>query len=80
LDDHPDHRERQREEASGADALDRAEDDELHHVLRQPAERRADQEDRDRDEEERLPAVDVAELAVERHGHRRAEHVGGEDP
>ena len=28
-DDHPDHRERQREEAAGADALDGAEDDEL---------------------------------------------------
>ena len=65
--DRADHREREREEAAGADALDRAEDDELRHPLREAAERGADEEDRDRDQEQRPPPVDVAELAVERH-------------
>src|SRR5829696_6627252 len=78
--DHPDHREGQRKDPARADALDRAEDDELNHVLRRPAERRAEDEDRDRDDEERLAPVDVAEPPVQRHRHRRAEHVGGEDP
>jgi hypothetical protein len=50
------------------------------HVLRQAAERRSDEEDHDRDDEERLSAVSVAELPVQRHRHGRAEHVGGEDP
>src|SRR6266496_6809006 len=66
--------------SAGADALDRTEDDQLDHVLRQPAERGAGEEDRDRDQEERLASVRVAQLAVERHGDRRPEHVGGENP
>ena len=79
-DDVADHGEREREEPAGADALHRAEDDELRHRRREAAERRAEQEDDDREEEQVLAAVDVAELPVERHGHRRGEHVRGEDP
>ncbi len=75
-----DHGQREREEPAGADSLNRAEDDQLRHRRREAAERRADQEDDDREEEEVLAAVRVAELAVQRHGHRRGEHVGGEHP
>ena len=32
------------------------------------------------EQEERPPPVDVGELPVQRDGHCRAEHVGGEDP
>ena len=49
-------------------------------VCASAAERRAEQEDDDREQEQVLPAVDVAELAVQRHGHRQREHVGGEHP
>ena len=79
-DDVADHGEREREQPAGADALHRAEDDELGHRRREAAERRAEQEDDDREEEQVLAAVDVAELPVERHGHRRGEHVRREDP
>ena len=78
--DHADHRKRQREETAGADTLDGAEDHELPHVLCGSAERRAQEEDQDRDDEERLAPVDVAEPAVQGHGYGRAEHVSGEDP
>src|SRR5207244_441421 len=79
-DDVPDRREREREEPAGAETLDRPEDDQLRHSPREAAERRADQEEADRDEEERTAAVDVPELPVQRHGHRRGEQVRREDP
>ncbi len=79
-DDHADRGEREREEPACAEALDGPEEDELGHVLREAAERRADEEDRDRDHEEGATAVDVAELAVERHRDGRGEHVRGDDP
>src|SRR5205085_248471 len=79
-DDAPDDREREREEPTGAEALERAEDDQLRHPPRRAAERRADEEEPDRDEEERPPPVDVAELPVQRHGDRGREHVRREDP
>ena len=60
--------------------LDEAEGDELVHVLREPAESRAEQEERDRDEIQPPPPVDVAELPVEGHGDRHREHVGGDHP
>jgi len=44
----PDHRQGERKDPAGADALNRPEDHELDHVLRRPAERRAGDEDRDR--------------------------------
>src|SRR5205085_2252096 len=65
--DAADHREREREEAAGAEALDAAEDDELGHVLGGAAERRPDEEDGDRDQHQRPAAVDVAQPARDRH-------------
>ena len=60
--------------------LEGAEPDQLGHVLAQPAERRADEKDHDRDLEDRFPAVEVAELPVQRAGDRRREQVRGHDP
>ena len=51
--------ERDREERTGADALDAAEQDELRHVLAQAGQRGADQEDADADHEDRLAPVEV---------------------
>ena len=68
------------EQAARAETLQRAERDQLGHVLRDPAERRADQEDDDRDLQRRLAAVEVAELPVERAGDRRREQIRGHDP
>ena len=65
-DDPPDRRVREREQPAGADALHGPEGDQLGHPPREPAEHRADEEDPDRDHEQRLRAVDVAELPVER--------------
>src|SRR5205085_9276192 len=45
-----------------------------------PAEGGAREEEADGDEEERPAAVDVAELPVQRHGHRGREQVRREDP
>ena len=45
-----------------------------------PQSSRAEQEDDDREQEEVLPPVDVAELAVQRHRDGRGEHVRREDP
>jgi hypothetical protein len=60
--------------------LQRPERDQLGHVLRDPAEHGADQEDDDRDLKRRLASVEVAELPVERTGDRRGEQVGRHDP
>ena len=65
---------------AGPQALQRAERDELRHRLRQAGQRRADEEDDDRGDEELLPPVHVAELAVERRGDRGREDVGGHHP
>ena len=50
------------------------------HGLRQAGQRRPDEEDHDRDDEELLPPVHVAELAVERRGDRGREDVSGHHP
>ena len=60
----------ERDQPARADALQRAERDQLRHGLREPAQRGADQEDRDRDDEQPPAAVEVAELAVQRDGDR----------
>ncbi len=75
-----DHGEREREDPARAEALHRAKEHELRHRLGHAAERRAEQEEDDREDEQVLAAVDVAELPVQRHRHRRREHVRGEDP
>ena len=53
---------------------------ELRHVLREPAQRRADEEDHDRDLQHELAAVQVAEFAVERADHRAGQQIGGDHP
>ena len=65
---------------AGADPLQRPEPDQLAHVLRQPRQRRPDEEDDDRRLEELLPAVEVTELAPQRGRDRRGENVGGHHP
>ena len=65
---------------AGPQPLDGAERDQLRHGLRQAGQRRADQEDDDRGDEELLPPVHVAELAVERRGDRGREDVGRHHP
>src|SRR5262249_50624340 len=79
-DDVADHGDRRHEQAAAAQPLERAEGDQLGHVLADPPERRADEEDHDRALEHLLAAVEVAELPVERPGDRRREQVGGHDP
>jgi hypothetical protein len=63
-DDVADDRLREDDEPAAANALQRAERDELAHVLAQAAEGRADEEDDDRALEQALAPVEVAELAV----------------
>ena len=75
-----DDRQRHREQAAGADALDRAERGQLVHRPGQAAERGADDEDRDGEQEERLAAVDVGQLAVQRGGDRRGDEERGGGP
>ncbi len=65
---------------AGAQPLDGPEGDQLGHRLRQAGQRRPDQEDNDRDDEELLPPVHVAELAVERRDDQGCEDVGGHHP
>ena len=79
-DDDADRRDREGEEPAGARPLHGASRDELAHALREPAEHRAEQEDRDREDVEQPPPVDVAELPVQRDGDRHREHVGGDHP
>jgi hypothetical protein len=57
--------------AARAEPLQRAEGDQLHHALREPTQRRADEEDHDRRLQNELAAVQVAELPVQRPGNRR---------
>src|SRR5258705_179648 len=61
----PPPREGVREDRAPAEPLDRAEQDELEHVLRDPREHRSHEEENDRGQDERLPAMDVGELAVD---------------
>jgi hypothetical protein len=64
-DDVADDRDRDHEQPTAAEPLDRPEDDQLEHVLADPAQRRADEEDHDRRLEHDLSAVLVAELSVQ---------------
>src|SRR5437764_1098410 len=65
---------------TGAEPLQPAERDQLDHVLRQPAENRADEKDDDRRLEELLAPVEIAELPVQRRRDRRREDVRRHDP
>src|SRR5690606_15178834 len=60
-DDVADDCEADRHETTAADTLDGAEDDQLRHVLRETAERGADEEDDDRELVDALPAIQVGD-------------------
>jgi hypothetical protein len=79
-DDVADDRLREDDEPAAAEALHRAEGDELAHALGLAAQRRPDEEDDDRGLEDALATVEVAELAVERRRDRRGQQVAGDDP
>src|SRR6266852_1004885 len=64
----------QHEQAAAADALDRAERDQLGHAAGKTGQRRADEEDDDRGDEQVLPAVLVAQLAPDLGGGRGGEY------
>jgi hypothetical protein len=75
-----DDRQREREQAAGADALESPERGQLVHRVREGGQQRAENEDGDREDEERPAAVDVAQLAVQRRHDRRGDEVGGRRP
>ena len=79
-DDVADDGDRHHDQAAGTEPLERAEADQLGHVLAEPAQHRAGQEDHDRRLQHDLPPVEVAELPVHRPDHRRGEQVRGDDP
>jgi hypothetical protein len=79
-DDVADHGHRRDDQAAAADALERAEGDQLEHALGEPAERRADEEDHDRRLQDDLASVEVAELPVDGPDDSRREQVGRDDP
>ena len=70
-----DDRQRQREQPARAQALDRPERRQLVHRVGERARHRADHEDRDRGEEQRLAPEQVRQLAVERRGDRGRDQV-----
>jgi hypothetical protein len=75
-----DDRQRQREQAAGAQTLHRAVERERAHRGGERAQHGPEDEQRDGDDEQLLAAVDVAELAVERRDDRRGDEVGGGRP
>ena len=72
--------ERDDDQAARAEPLQRAERDQLHHALREAAQRRADEENHDGRLQDELAAVEVAKLPVERTGNGRSQQVGRHDP
>ena len=79
-DDVADDRDRDDDEPSGAEALQGPEDDQLRHVLREPAQHRSDEEDDDRGLDDDLASIQIAELPVQRARDGRREQVRGHDP
>ena len=67
-------------EAAAADALDGAEDDQFVHRARPARQRRADDEDENGEDEDRLAAEEVTELAVEGQTDGRGQQVGRHRP
>ena len=68
------------EQPARAQPLHRAEPDELGHRVGGSGQGRAGQKDHDRGKEHTLAPVQVADLAPERGGDRRAEDIGGDHP
>jgi hypothetical protein len=75
-----DHRDDDRQDGPGSDALHGAEHDEARHVPREPAEDRAQQEHSDPPQDERLAPERVGEFRVDRNGDRGGEQVDREEP
>ena len=79
-DDVADDRQSADHQAAGAESLQRAESNQLEHALRLPAQGGADHEEHDRELEQALASVEIAELAVQRHRDGRGEDVGDDHP
>ena len=79
-DDVADHGDRGHDQPARAEALDRTEGNQLDHPVREPAQRRAGEEEHDRRLEDELAPVEVAELPVQRARHGRREQVRRHDP
>ena len=75
-----DDRERERHQPARAQSLDAPGHHELGHVLRGTGQQRAHQERRDREQQDRAPPVQVADLAVQRGGRGGRQQVRGHDP
>jgi hypothetical protein len=75
-----DDREREREQAAAADALQPAEGDQLEHVLRRSAERAGHQEHDDGELEDALAPVEVTGLAPQRRRGGTGQQVRGDHP
>jgi hypothetical protein len=69
-----------RREAAAAEPVQHAPEDEHQHVGRQRADQRAREISEDRDAQRELAAVDVGDLAVERHHRGRRQQIGGDQP
>lgn len=67
-------------QSAAAESLQRAEADELAHVLGQSRQDGAREEEHDRQQEDALAAVEVAELSPDRRGRGRRQQVGGDHP
>ena len=79
-DDVADHRRRGHHQPAAAETLQRAEGDQRRHVLGDPAQRRADEEENDRRLQNHLAPVQIPELPVQRRHDRRRQQVRGDHP
>jgi hypothetical protein len=79
-DDVADDGEGERRDPARAETLQPAERDQLAEVLGDATQHRRDEEQRNGGLVDALAAVEVGDLAVERHACRRAEQVRGDDP
>ena len=75
-----DHGDGDDDQSSAAQAFERAEHDQLQHVLRNAAQRGAHEKHRDRHLQNDLAAVEIAEFSVERAGDRAGEQIGRHHP
>lgn len=70
----------ERDQATAADTLHRAGNDQPDHARRQRAGDRADEEQADGDQQHRPRAVDIGELADQRRHRGAGQQIGGDDP
>ena len=75
-----DDRERDREDGAAAEALEAAEQDELPHLLAEAGQDRRDEEQADREDDDRPPAEQVGQLAVDRPADRGGQQVDRDRP